>query len=146
MRGIDDAGLPRMSVEVQRAYEARGPHRGRRFLVDRLWPRGIRKDDLPLDGWLKEVAPSDALRRWFAHDPKRWAEFVRRYRAELDEHPDVWAPLRDAAERGRVVLVFGAKDEAHNNAVALRAYIEGKLPRPRERAQAHRTGAHRTAR
>lgn len=116
-----------MSIEVQRVYEHGPAGRGRRFLVDRLWPRGVRKENLPLDGWLKDVAPSDRLRRWFGHDPRRWDEFVRRYGAELDEHPEAWKPLRDAARRGRVVLLFGAKDEEHNNAVALREYLERKL-------------------
>jgi uncharacterized protein YeaO (DUF488 family) len=117
-----------MGIEVQRVYgQPQRGRRGRRFLVDRLWPRGVRKDSLPLDGWLREVAPSDRLRRWFGHDPDRWDEFVRRYGVELDEHPESWKPLRDAAAHGRVVLLFGAKDEEHNNAVALRKYLERKL-------------------
>jgi uncharacterized protein YeaO (DUF488 family) len=116
-----------MSIEVQRVYEARHTRRGRQFLVDRLWPRGVKKADLELDGWLKDVAPSDRLRRWFAHDPNRWDEFAHRYADELDQHPDAWKPLRDAAKRGKVVLLFGAKDEAHNNAVALKQYLERKL-------------------
>lgn len=116
-----------MSIQVQRVYGAPKDGRGRRFLVDRLWPRGVRKADLHVDGWLKDVAPSDSLRRWFGHDPERWAAFVRRYRAELDEHPEAWKPLRDAARRGRVVLLFGAKDEEHNNAVVLRRYLERRL-------------------
>jgi uncharacterized protein YeaO (DUF488 family) len=118
-----------MSIEVQRVYRERPARRGRRFLVDRLWPRGVRKADLLLDGWLKDVAPSDELRRWFGHDPGRWDEFVRRYRRELDGHPEAWTPLRDAAKRGRVVLLFGAKDEEHNNAIALQQYLEKKLRR-----------------
>jgi uncharacterized protein YeaO (DUF488 family) len=116
-----------MSIEIQRVYDEPAAHRGRRVLVDRLWPRGVRKADLALDAWMKDVAPSDRLRRWFGHDPSRWDEFVRRYREELDAHPDAWKPLRDAAKRGRVVLLFGAKDEEHNNAVALRKYLERKL-------------------
>jgi uncharacterized protein YeaO (DUF488 family) len=118
-----------MSVEVQRVYEREGgaARRGRRFLVDRLWPRGVRSEDLALDGWLKDVAPSDRLRRWFGHDARRWDEFARRYREELDEHPEAWQALLDAAKRGRVVLLFSAKDEEHNNAVVLRQYIERKL-------------------
>jgi uncharacterized protein YeaO (DUF488 family) len=115
-----------VSIEVQRVYE---PHlgRGKKFLVDRLWPRGVKKADLTLDGWLKDVAPSDELRRWFAHEPDRWQEFTRRYGAELDHHPDAWKPLRNAAKRGRVVLLFAAKDPEHNNAVFLRQYVESKL-------------------
>ncbi len=116
-----------MSIDVQRVYDERPRHRGRRFLVDRLWPRGIRKADLPLDGWLRDVAPSDELRRWFGHDPTRWSEFVRRYRDELDHHPEAWKPLRDAAKRGSVILLFGAKDEEHNNAIALQQYLLEKL-------------------
>jgi uncharacterized protein YeaO (DUF488 family) len=104
-------------------YEKGAKPRGRRFLVDRLWPRGIKKDDLPLDGWLKDLAPSDELRRWFAHDPKRWKEFVKRYEKELDAHPDAVEPLRKAAKRGKVVLLYGAKDEEHNNAVVLKHYL-----------------------
>lgn len=116
-----------MTIELQRAYETGTLRRGKRFLVDRLWPRGISKSELPLDAWPKDVAPSVELRRWFGHDPERWDEFVRRYRAELDKHPEAWTPLRDAAKRGRVVLVFSAKDEQHNNAVALRQYLQSKL-------------------
>jgi uncharacterized protein YeaO (DUF488 family) len=114
-----------VSIEVERVYNGES-HPGRRFLVDRLWPRGIKKADLHLDGWLKEVAPSDELRRWFAHDPRRWAAFVRRYERELDANVEAWAPLRASAKRGRVVLLFAAKDPAHNNAIALKQYLEKK--------------------
>ena len=93
------------------------------FLVDRLWPRGVRKEDLPVEGWLREVAPSSELRRWFGHDPARWEEFARRYAAELDARPQEWAPLLAAAERDDVLLVFAAHDQVHNNAVALRDYL-----------------------
>lgn len=126
---MQSAGL--MSIEIQRVYEESGDHRGRRFLVDRLWPRGVRKEDVAMDAWVKDVAPSDRLRHWFGHDPKRWDAFVRRYHEELDAHPDAWKPLLDAAKRGRVVLLFGAKDPEHNNAVALRDYLESKLARRR---------------
>lgn len=121
-----------MSIHVQRVYEdGAGPRAGggARFLVDRLWPRGKRKDALALDGWLREVAPSDRLRQWFKHDPSRWDEFVRRYDAELDAQPEAWEPLLDAASHGDVTLLFGAKDEEHNNAVALKQYLERKLGR-----------------
>jgi len=123
-----------MSIEVQRVYGESQDRRGRRFLVDRLWPRGFREASLALDGWLKYLAPTDGLRRWFGHDPGRWDEFVHRYWDELDANPEAWKPLLDAAKRGRVVLLFGAKDEEHNNAVALRAYLEGKLARRRHAA------------
>jgi uncharacterized protein YeaO (DUF488 family) len=116
-----------MTIEVRRVYSKHPIHRGKCFLVDRLWPRGVRKADLPIDGWLKDVAPSDELRRWFGHDPDRWGEFVRRYRKELDRHPEAWVPLGKAAKRGRLILLFAAKDEEHNNAVALRDYLERNM-------------------
>lgn len=84
-------------IKVKRAYEDPAPEDGRRFLVDRLWPRGVKKEALQLDGWLKEVAPSDDLRRWFDHDPDRWEGFKQRYSAELDEQPERWRPLLEAA-------------------------------------------------
>lgn len=112
-------------IRVKRVYEPHEPDDGKRFLVERLWPRGVRKEALALDGWLKDVAPSDALRRWFGHDPARWGEFRRRYTAELDARPAAWQPLLEAAEDGPVTLLFSARDTEHNNAVALRAYLEG---------------------
>ncbi|GBD17493.1 hypothetical protein HRbin26_02417 [bacterium HR26] len=114
-------------IRVKRVYEPPSAKDGRRYLVERLWPRGLRKDALPLDGWLREVAPSDALRRWFGHDPARWEEFRRRYAAELDARPDAWHPLLEAARQGPVTLLFSARDTEHNNAVALKAYLESKL-------------------
>jgi len=114
-------------IRIKRAYEEAAPEDGRRFLVDRLWPRGIKKEALPLDGWLKELAPSDDLRHWFGHEPERWAEFQRRYAAELDAQPESWQPLLEAARQGDVTLVYAARDEEHNNAAALRSYLEKKL-------------------
>jgi uncharacterized protein YeaO (DUF488 family) len=114
-------------IRVKRAYEEAGPDDGRRFLVDRLWPRGLTKESLELDGWLKEMAPSDDLRHWFGHEPERWAVFQQRYTAELDEKQRSWQPLLDAARQGDITLVYGARDEAHNNAVALRSYLQAKL-------------------
>ena len=113
-----------MTIRVERAYGATPHAHGARYLVDRIWPRGVTRDAIRLDGWLREVAPSDRLRRWFGHDPKRWTEFEKRYFAELDANPAAVAPLVDAVKRGDVTLVFGAKDEEHNNAVALRGYLE----------------------
>ncbi|HET7584590.1 MAG TPA: DUF488 family protein [Gemmatimonadaceae bacterium] len=110
-------------IKLKRAYEPAARGDGRRFLVERLWPRGVRKDDLPLDGWLKDVAPSPALRRWFAHDPAKWPEFRRRYFAELRKNDEALQPLRDAARRGTVTLVYSARDTEHNAAVALREYL-----------------------
>ncbi len=115
-------------IELERVYEATRK-RGQRFLVERLWPRGVRKADLRLHAWLKDVAPSDALRRWFAHDAAKWDEFRKRYRGELDAHPEAWAPLVEAARDGDVILLFSSRDVAHNNAVALREYLEQKLAR-----------------
>lgn len=107
-------------VRLHRVYDGPPPAGGRRFLVDRVWPRGIRKEDLRLDGWLRDAAPSGELRRWFGHDPARWEEFRRRYTAELEASPDGWAPLRDALRNGDVTLLYGAKDRERNQAVVLR--------------------------
>jgi uncharacterized protein YeaO (DUF488 family) len=114
-------------IRVKRAYEEAAPEDGRRFLVDRLWPRGVKKEALALDGWPKETAPGDELRRWFGHDPERWDGFQERYGGELDEKPASWQPLLAAARQGDITLVYAARDETHNNAVALRAYLENKL-------------------
>ena len=115
-------------IEVKRAYEPLGPRRGKRYLVERLWPRGIRKDQLRIDAWLKNVAPSAELRQWFSHDPAKWTEFRGRYFRELDTNPAVWQPLLDAASGGqRVTLIYSARDTDHNNALALRDYLEKKL-------------------
>ena len=116
-------------LKLKRAYEPASREDGRRILVERLWPRGIRKASLPLDAWLKEVAPTAALRQWFSHDPKKWDEFQRRYRAELEQHPEVCDPILKAARRGTVTLVYSSHDTEHNNAAALRDYLEGRLGR-----------------
>jgi uncharacterized protein YeaO (DUF488 family) len=129
--GTGNAPSPEaMSIDLQRAYDhdpLQGSPKRHRFLVDRLWPRGIKKAALSLEGWVKDVAPSDRLRQWFGHDPRRWPGFVRRYGEELDEHPETWMPLLDVARHGRLTLVFGARDIEHNNAVALKEYLDGKL-------------------
>jgi uncharacterized protein YeaO (DUF488 family) len=109
---------------TKRVYEAPGPEDGARFLVERLWPRGLKKEALQAEGWPKDVAPSGALRRWFGHDPAKWVEFERRYFAELDGRPEALEPLLEAARRGRVTLLYSARDREHNNAVALREYLE----------------------
>jgi uncharacterized protein YeaO (DUF488 family) len=129
-------------VEIERVYEHHRPH-GTRFLVERLWPRGIRKESLHFTDWLKDVAPSEALRRWFQHEVPKWAEFQRRYRMELDEHPDAWEPIVAAARKGDVVLLYSSHDTEHNNAVVLRDYINEKLDQPGSAALRHggRVGA-----
>jgi uncharacterized protein YeaO (DUF488 family) len=109
-------------IAIARVYDEELPP-GRRFLVDRVWPRGVRKADLEPMTWLKDAAPSAELRRWFGHDPERWDEFRRRYAAELEAAPEGWRPLVDAAREGDVVLLFGAKDAEHSNAVALRDHL-----------------------
>jgi uncharacterized protein YeaO (DUF488 family) len=113
-------------IQTRRVYEAAEPGDSTCFLVERLWPRGMKKEALKLGGWLKEVAPSADLRRWFAHDPAKWEEFRRRYFAELDEKPEAWQIIREAARRGNVTLLYSARDTEHNSAVALKAYLEGK--------------------
>ncbi|WP_420162054.1 DUF488 domain-containing protein [Nocardiopsis sp. CNT-189] len=101
------------------------PERGAVFLVDRLWPRGVRKDALRLDGWLRDAAPSTGLRRWFGHDPERWAEFAERYRRELEARPEALRPVLDAMAEGPVVLLYAARDTERNQAVVLRGVLEG---------------------
>jgi len=114
-------------IRIKRAYDAVEASDGERFLVDRLWPRGVKKEALHLAGWQRDVAPSTELRQWFGHDPARWAEFQQRYQAELDQKPESWQPLLDAAARGDITLVYGAKDTQHNDAVVLKAYLETRL-------------------
>ena len=119
-------------IFIKRAYEPAQTSDGLRFLVDRLWPRGLNKEALRLHAWLKDIAPSRELRTWFAHDPQKWEQFQRRYVAELDAEPTAWQPLLDAAKKADVTLVYGARDSEYNNAVALRAYVTRKLGRSRK--------------
>jgi uncharacterized protein YeaO (DUF488 family) len=109
-------------IAIKRAYEKPAQTDGRRVLVDRLWPRGLRKTALKIDAWEKDVAPSPALRKWFGHDPARWTEFRRRYRAELRGKRAALAMLKKSAKR--LTLVYGAKDEAHNHALVLKEALE----------------------
>jgi uncharacterized protein YeaO (DUF488 family) len=113
-------------IQLKRAYEDASQSDGARFLVERLWPRGVRKSDLKLDGWPKDVAPSRELRRWFGHDPGKWSEFKRRYVRELERNEDAWRPLLAGARRGRITFVYSAHDTEHNNAVVLKAFLEAK--------------------
>ncbi len=114
-------------IHLKRVYDKPGAHDGKRILVERLWPRGVRKTDLPMDGWQKEAGPSDGLRKWFSHDPAKWAEFQHKYFAELEQHPEAWQPILDAAEHGAVTLLYSSHDIEHNNAVALKSFLERKL-------------------
>ena len=107
-------------IRLKRAYEPPAPDDGARVLIDRLWPRGVKKEDAAIDEWLKEIAPSTALRKWFGHDPARWQEFRRRYRSEVQQHSDEFERLRALARRGPITLVYSAHDEAHNDAVVLK--------------------------
>ncbi len=112
-----------MDIQVKRVYDAAAAGDGWRVLVDRVWPRGLGKAQVRADAWLKDVAPSTALRKWFAHDRAKWDAFVQRYAAELDANPEALEPLRIAAKRGRLTLLYGARDNECNQAVALRAYL-----------------------
>ena len=116
-----------MTVQVKRAYEPPSAGDGYRALVDRLWPRGLSKEDARIDAWLKDLAPSDDLRRWFGHDVERWDEFRERYWQELEEQQAALEELARQANDGRVTLLYGARDTEHNNAVALRDYLEQQL-------------------
>lgn len=111
-------------IGVKRAYEPAAPDDGKRVLVDCFWPRGLSREDLHIDAWLKEIAPSNELRRWFGHDAGKWDEFRRRYEAELASRPDALAELLGIIRDGHVTFVYGARDEKHNNAVALKAFVE----------------------
>lgn len=111
---------PASHIKLKRAYEPAEPGDGIRILVDRLWPRGVSKAEAALDDWMKDVAPSTDLRKWFGHDPARWAEFQRRYRAELAQDTRQLDHIRALARDHVVTLVYGARDEAHNDAVVLR--------------------------
>jgi len=113
-------------IILKRAYEAASRSDGTRFLVERLWPRGVSKEKLQVEAWLKEVGPSTELRQWFGHDPDKWAEFRRRYFRELDSRPEAWKPIASAARRGRVTLVYSSHDTQHNNAVALQEYLNAR--------------------
>lgn len=121
-------------IKLKRAYEPAAREDGTRFLVERLWPRGVKKHALPLDAWLKDVAPSTELRQWFGHDPAKWPEFQRRYRTELNRNAGALEPILKAMRRGRVTLLYSSHDQEHNNAVVLKVYVESYLER-RQRVQ-----------
>lgn len=110
-------------IQLKRVYEPSASADGARFLVERLWPRGVKKSSLEIKAWLKDAAPSADLRKWFHHDPARWNEFRRRYFAELQENPASWLPMLKAARRGDVTLIYSSHDPEHNNAVALKEFL-----------------------
>lgn len=117
-------------IHIKRIYEPASRSDGKRILVDRMWPRGMKREDAQVDAWLKEVAPSSALRRWFGHDPEKWPEFRARYLDELERNPAI-AELRElAGERKTITLLFGAKDSLHNNAAVLRDFLHGGMAGP----------------
>lgn len=113
-----------MSIHLKRAYDVPAPGDGKRVLIDRIWPRGVKKEDAKIDLWLKDIAPSTELRKWFGHDPARWADFRRRYREEL-RGSEALAELRRLSREGKVTLVYAARDVEHNNAVVLKSLIDG---------------------
>lgn len=125
------------NVKLKRAYEPAAADDGMRVLIDRLWPRGVSKDHAALDLWLKDLAPSTELRKWFDHDPARWAEFQRRYADEVRQHPELFEQLHDLAQKGRVTLVYSAHDEAHNDAVVLLNLLLARS-KPEQRPAARR--------
>lgn len=116
-----------MSIIIKRVDEPAVAADGYRVLVDRLWPRGLKKEDVPLDAWAKELAPSTALRQWFGHAPSRWDGFRHRYACELDDLAEHWRPLAERSARHPVTLLYAARDEEHNQALALKAYLENWL-------------------
>ena len=116
-------------LKLKRAYEQKSRSDGTRLLVERLWPRGLSKDTLRIDAWLKDVGPSTKLRQWFNHDPGKWPAFRARYFRELDSRPEAWRPIVTAARRGAVTLVYSSRDTEHNNAVALKVYLRPKIRR-----------------
>lgn len=113
-----------MAINLKRVYDPPDPGDGMRILVDRLWPRGVSRESARIDVWLKGIAPGPPLRKWFAHDPRKWDAFRERYFRELSLNPAAVAELREQARRGAVTLVYGAKDREHNHAVALREYLD----------------------
>lgn len=124
-------------ILLKRVYEKPAPSDGARFLVERLWPRGIRKTDVQMEGWLKDAGPSANLRKWFSHDPEKWVRFRRKYFLELERRTEAWEPILKAAQRGAVTLLYSSHDTEHNNAVALKDFLEACL--------AHQSGAARRA-
>jgi uncharacterized protein YeaO (DUF488 family) len=111
-------------LKIKRVYEKTEAGDGVRFLVERLWPRGVKKEKLKMKAWLKDVAPSPALRKWYGHDAARWEDFRQRYRIELENNPEAWMPILDASQKGNVTLLYSARDTEHNSARVLKEFLE----------------------
>lgn len=126
-------------IQIKRTYDPPSPGDGKRFLVERLWPRGMTKEAVAADAWIKEVAPSTELRKWFDHRVERWEEFRRRYRDELDASPDAWKPLLEAGDHGTVTLLYSAHDAVHNGALVLRDYLVERGAEGQRARRARRT-------
>ncbi len=125
-------------IQLERAYDAESSTDGTRFLVERLWPRAVKKSSLKIEAWLKDAAPSTDLRKWFSHDPAKWDEFRRRYFAELKANPNSWGSILQAARRGTVTLVYSSHDTEHNNAVALQEFLQHHLSKVRKPGSARK--------
>jgi uncharacterized protein YeaO (DUF488 family) len=125
------------NIKLKRAYVSAGSGDGTRILIDRLWPRGVKKADAAIDLWAKDIAPSTALRRWFGHDPARWQDFRRRYSDEIHRRRDRLDELRTLARKGRITLVFAAHDEIHNDAIVLRDILLGRSAVGKSRPMSH---------
>ncbi len=113
-------------IKIKRVYDPVLPDDGKRILVDRLWPRGINKGKARIDEWLKDIAPSDNLRKWFSHDPEKWQEFRRRYKKELEKKLELVERIKSQTKKGNITLLFSARDVKYNNAIVLKEVIEGK--------------------
>jgi uncharacterized protein YeaO (DUF488 family) len=124
-------------IHLKRAYDSAARADGTRILVERLWPRGVKKASLKIESWNKDVAPSTELRQWFGHDPAKWKEFRRRYFEELESNPTAWQSILDAAHHGTVTLIYSSHDTEHNNAVALKQFLESR----RKSASKHKSAA-----
>jgi uncharacterized protein YeaO (DUF488 family) len=114
-------------LKIKRVYESPKRDDGIRFLVERLWPRGIKKEELKMKAWLKDVSPSPDLRKWYSHDVTKWDEFQKSYRKELKSNADAWKPILDAAKHGNVTLLYSARDVEHNSALVLKEFLQDKL-------------------
>ncbi|HET9335745.1 MAG TPA: DUF488 domain-containing protein [Sphingomicrobium sp.] len=122
-RVIVPKSTAQLDIRLKRAYEPSATSDGTRILIDRLWPRGVTKEEAAIDHWFRDIAPTTELRKWFGHDPKLWAEFQRRYTAELKHHAEQLDELLQLAHKGPITLVFGARDEEHNDAVVLKQVL-----------------------